>query len=148
MEKATTAQELYGQLTDKTLETMSLWADANQRMFRDLVEFGAGTAREGARCYAELSRAGIDAMREGQAALARWQATWAEAGSNPAAWCEKVVTESVSGAEQAFRRLEESAQAVTRTMERVQASAEQAGKAMQETVTATVAKVKEQYTSR
>jgi hypothetical protein len=148
MEKATTAQELYGQFTEKALETMSLWAEANQRVFRDLVEFGAGAAREGARVYADLSRAGVDAMREGQATVLRWQAAWAEAGTDPGTWYQKVVSESVSGAEQAFRRLEEGAQALTRSAERVQASAEQVGKAVQETVAATVAKVKEQYTSR
>jgi hypothetical protein len=148
MEKATTAHELYGQFTDKTLETMSLWTEASQRVFRDLVEFGAGSAREGARFYADLSRASIDAMREGQATMLRWQATWAEAGANPTAWCQKIVSEGVNGAEQAFRLLEDRAQALTQSVERVQASAEQVGKAMQETVATTVAKVKEQYTSR
>ena len=146
MEDTLKAQELYRQFAGKTMETMSLWAEANQLVLRDVVGLGASTAQEGAELYAELSRMAIDAMREGQAATLRWQSSWAEIAADPAAWYQKTLADGVTGAQQAFRRFEESTQALTRTAERMQARAEQAGRTVQDTVVATAAKVKEKYT--
>src|SRR3989442_7898458 len=62
------AQELLGQITGKAVETMTVWADANQRVLRELVEFGATSAKEGVRLYAELQQSAIEALRDSQAA--------------------------------------------------------------------------------
>ena len=147
MEDATKTQELYRQFAGKTMETVSLWAEANQLVLRDLVELGASTAKEGVKLYSDLSRTAIEAMREGQAAALRWQSSWAEIAADPAAWYQKALAEGLTGTQQAFRRFEEGAQALTRTAERVQAKAEQTGRTVQETVSATAAKIKEKYTS-
>jgi hypothetical protein len=56
-------QELLGQLGGKAVETITVWADANQRMLRELVEFSAATAKEGVRLYAELQQGAIEALR-------------------------------------------------------------------------------------
>src|SRR3990172_3305107 len=45
------AQELFGQVTGKAVETMTVWADANQRVLREVVELGAATAKEGVRLF-------------------------------------------------------------------------------------------------
>src|SRR2546427_5748258 len=65
------AQELLGQITGKAVETMTVWADANQRVLRELVEFGATSAKEGVRLYAELQQSAIEALRDSQAAALR-----------------------------------------------------------------------------
>ena len=142
------AQELYRQLTDKTLTTLGLWAEANERVLRELVEFNAGTAKEGVRLYAELSRTAIDTVGEAQASLLRWQERWTRTLGDPMAWYQKTLAEGVNDAQQALRRFEESVQVVTRGVERVQASAEHVSKSVQDTVTATATKVKEQYATR
>src|SRR5437016_3075657 len=66
------AQELLGQITGKAVETMTVWADANQRVLRELVEFGATSAKEGVRLYAELQQSAIEALRDSQAAALRF----------------------------------------------------------------------------
>jgi hypothetical protein len=147
MENATTIQELYRQFAGKTMDTMSLWAEANQLVLRDLVELGTSAAKESVKLHSELSRTAIEAMRDGQAASLRWQSSWAEFSADPAGWYQKALAEGLTGAQQALRRFEEGAQALTRTADRVQAKAEQTGRTTQETVTATAAKVKEKYTS-
>ena len=62
------AQEMFTQGSGKAVETMTLWADANQRVLRELAELSAATAQEGVRLYAELQQSGLDALREAQAA--------------------------------------------------------------------------------
>ena len=131
-------QELFGQLTGKTVETMTVWADANQRVLREVVELGAATAKEGARLYTELQQSAIEALRDSQAAALRWQTAWQNGAKDP-------LELSVDGAQKAFKLLEGQAQAFTRSAERLQTSAEQAGKGIQETYTTVVSKLKDVY---
>jgi hypothetical protein len=139
------AQELFGQLTGKTVETMTVWADANQRVLREVVELGAATAKEGVRLYAELQQSAIEAMRDSQAAALRWQTAWQNGAKDPVELYQKALVDSVDGAQKAFKLLEGQAQAFTRSAERLQTSAEQAGKGIQETYTTVVSKVKDVY---
>ncbi|MBI2203239.1 MAG: hypothetical protein HYU41_05240 [Candidatus Rokubacteria bacterium] len=41
------------ELTGKALEAAAVWAEANQRVLNQLVEFGTGAAKESIRLYAE-----------------------------------------------------------------------------------------------
>ena len=56
--------ELMGELTGRTVEAFSLWADANQKVLRELVDLSAGTAREGVRLYAEIQSATLEAVKK------------------------------------------------------------------------------------
>ena len=69
-------QELLGQVSGKAVETMTVWADANQHVLRELVEFGAASAKESVRLYAELQQSAIEVLKDSQAALLRWQSAW------------------------------------------------------------------------
>jgi RecB family exonuclease len=64
---------------------------------------------------------------------------------NPFAWYQKSLLALVEGTQRSFRLVEANAQVVTRTAERVQASAEQTGQEIQETLTASVNRLKEIY---
>ena len=74
-------------------------------------------------------------LRDSPAAAGRWQASWSDSAKDP-------VLDSV---EKAFKLLEGHAQALTRSAERFQASAKQAGKGIQETCTAVVTTMKDVY---
>ena len=139
------AQELFGQMTGKAVETMTVWADANQRVLREMVEFGAASAKEGVRLYAELQQSAIEVLRDSQAAALRWQNAWQDGAKDPVQLYQKALTDTVDGAQKALKVLETGAQAVTRSAERLQTSAEQAGKGIQETYTAVVSKMKDVY---
>jgi hypothetical protein len=138
-------QELLGQFTGKAVETMTVWADANQRVLREMVEFGAAGAKESVRLYAELQQSAIEALKDSQAAALRWQTAWQEGAKDPVQFYQKAVADGVDSTQKAFKILEAGAQAVTRSAERLQTSAEQAGKGIQETCTAVVAKMKDVY---
>jgi hypothetical protein len=110
---------MWTQLTGKTLETMTVWADASERMLKDWVELGSGAAKESLRLYGELQTRAL----EGAKALA----------------------EGKYGPETARQMAAEGVQTLTRVAERMQATAEQTGKGIQATLTDAVAKTKEIY---
>lgn len=137
--------EFANQLAGKAVETMTLWAEANQRVLRQLVDLSSGAATEGVKFYTELQRTAVDALREGQAAALRIQTAFQDAPRDPLAWYQKALAESVSNTQKAWELVEGHTQAVTRAAEHMQASAEQVGKQIQETVAGTVTKVKDLY---
>jgi hypothetical protein len=119
--------EMYSQFAGRTVETLSLWAEANQRLLKELADFTAGTAKEGVRLYTELQQNTVKALSENPTALP-WQ---------PSSWQE--------GYQKAFKLFEGNIQAMSRSAERVQASAEQAGKGIQEALASIGEKVKGVY---
>src|SRR6188474_2653984 len=132
MQDAKKAEELFTQGSSRAVEAMTLWADANQRVLRELAELSAATAKEGVRLYAELQQTGIEAVRDAQSTAMGWQTSWQDAPRDPMAWYQRALTDSVDNAQKWFRILEGNAQAVTRTAERLSTTAEQTGKGIQE----------------
>jgi hypothetical protein len=136
------------QFAGSAVETVALWADANQRILGQIADLGAGVAKDTARLYAELQQTTVDALRDSQASALRWQSLWPEAMKNPTVFYQQTLAESMEGAQKAFRLAEGNAQAIAKTAERWQASAEQAGRGIQETVKATVGKLKDVYNGK
>jgi len=142
MNTTTQANELFSQMTGRAVEAFSVFAEANQKIMRDLVDLSASTAKEGVRLYAELSSSAVEALKESQAYLLRRQSELQEAPRDPLSVYQKGVLESVEGAQKAFKILESNAQAMTRSAERLQVTAEQTGKDIQATFAQVASKVK------
>lgn len=138
-------KEIFTQSTGKAVDGLTVWADANQRVLREMAELCAASAREGVRLYAEIQQSMLEAMRDAQATTLRWQTTWQDAPRDPMAWYQRTMAETVDGAQKAFRRVEDGAQAVSRSTERLQTSTEQAGRGIQDAMTAAATKLKELY---
>ena len=136
------ANELFSQMTGRAVEAFSVLAEANQKIMRDLVDLSASTAKEGVRLYAELSSSAVEALKESQSYLLRRQSELQEAPRDPLSVYQKGVLESVEGAQKAFKILESNAQAMTRSAERLQVTAEQTGKDIQATFAQVASKVK------
>ena len=145
MQDTKKAQELFTQGSSRAVEAMTLWADANQRVLRELAELSAATTKEGVRLYAELQQASVEVLRDTQAAALRWQSSWPEAARDPLAWYQRALTDGVENAQTWFRVLDSNTQAMTRTAERLHTTAEQAGKGIQESFSETVTKLKDVY---
>jgi len=136
------ANELFSQMTGRAVEAFSVFAEANQKIMRDLVDLSASTAKEGVRVYAELSSSAVEALKESQSYLLRRQGELQEAPRDPLSVYQKGVLDSVEGAQKAFKILESNAQAMTRSAERLQVTAEQTGKDIQATFAQVASKVK------
>ena len=139
----TNASEILGQVSGKTVEGLTVWAEANQHVLRELVDLSAGAAKESVRLYSELQQGALEAMRDGQATAMKWQSSWQDGPKDPMQWYQQALVETVDGAQRFFRLLEGNAQAMTRSAERMQVSAEQAGKDIQQTLEATVTRMKD-----
>lgn len=147
MTNPTQVNEFFSQITGRTVEVFSLWADANQKVLRELVDLSASTAKEGVRLYAEIQSAAVEAVKDGQAFLLRRHTDMQDAPKDPLACYQKNVLESVEGAQKAFKVLEGNAQAMTRSAERLQVTAEQAAKEIQATFAQLAGKVKSLYSA-
>ncbi len=146
MATTTKADEMYVQCTGKAVDALTLCADANQKVLRELVDLSASTAKEGVRLYAELQSSAVEAVKAGQDLLLRWQGELGEIQKDPVAWYQKNLLEGLESAQAAFKLLEGNAQAITHSAERLQASAEQAGKEIQQTFASLGTKIKTLYT--
>jgi len=131
MTNATQANELMSQFTGRAVEAFSLWADANQTILRELVDLSASTAKEGVRLYAEVQSSAVEAVKEGQ--------------SYQMAFYKKGTLESVESTQKTFKRFEDTAAAMTRSAERLQAIAEQTGREIQASFAQLAGKMKSLY---
>jgi len=147
MDDTKRAQEMFDQITGRVVETMTVWADANQKVLRELVELSTATAKEGVRLCGELQQGALETLRNSQNAAAHWQNAWANGAKDPAQLYQKALLSGVDGVEKAFKLMEGQAQAITRSAERLQTTAEQTGRGIQETYTAVVEKMKGVYQS-
>ena len=76
-------KEIFTQSTGKAVDGLTVWADANQRVLREMAELCAASAREGVRLYAEIQQSMLEAMRDAQATTLHWQTTWQDAPRDP-----------------------------------------------------------------
>src|SRR2546428_11681118 len=83
MEGTRKAQEAFTQSAGKAVETLSVWADANQRVLRELAELSAVPAKESVRLYGEDAQSLVEALSDAQAQTLRWQGGWEDAAKGP-----------------------------------------------------------------
>jgi hypothetical protein len=145
MAASTQTDEIISQLTNAAVEVFTLFADTNQKVLRELVDFSASAAKEGVRLYAELQSSAVEAVKDSQVFLLRRQSELQGVASDPAATYQRGLLESVETAQKAFRVFEGNAQAITRSAERLQVSAEQAGQEIQATFTHLSTRVRSLY---
>jgi hypothetical protein len=141
-----TPTEMFTGMQTKALDAFAALAETNQRVLQGFVDLSVSAAREGMRAYAELQSAAVDAARAtAQPADAAGMPTVEELRSDPFAWYQKGLLTTVDGTQRAFRLMEANAQVVTRSAERLQATAERTGKEIQEALTSYVGRMKDIY---
>jgi len=140
------AQELFGAATGKTVEALTLWTDTNQKILRELADLTASTVKEGVRLYAELQSSAVEAAKQGQGYWLSRQSEVGEWQKDPFACYQKTLLEGIEGTQKAFKLVEGNAQAITRSAERLQATAEHAAREIQQTFAGLATELKTLYT--
>lgn len=136
--------EFFTEMQAKALEAFSVMTEMNHRVLQELVGLSASAAKESLRTYSELQSATVEAVRTAKAPVGPPET--AEAfQQNPFAWYQKSLFTVVEGTQRAFRLLEANAQVVTRSAERLQASADRTGQQIQEALASSVNRMKEIY---
>lgn len=146
MTNPTPGNELMSQFAGRAVEAFSVWADASQKILRELVDLSASTAKEGVRLYAEVQSSAVEAVKEGQAYMLRRQDELPDAPRDLLSFYQKGMLESVESAQRTFKLFEGTAQAMTRSAERLQVTAEQTSKDIQDTFTQLAGKMQSLYT--
>jgi methyl-accepting chemotaxis protein len=126
--------EVFEAVASRAVEGLSIWADANQRVFRQLVDLSAAAAAETVRLQTELHSAVLSAARTGQEFLAAQPARLQAAQKDPIGAYQKAVAETVENVQQAIKLLEVNADTVAQSAGRIQESAQKTGKDIQSTV--------------
>jgi methyl-accepting chemotaxis protein len=143
--KAENAGRAMGEMASVGAETAAVWADASERAMRELLELSAGTAKETAKLYNEMQQSMIDAIRDMQSMAFRWNAMWPEMFRDPFRWYQRTMMDSVDYAQRNFKLIGGTAEALTESVERLQHTAEEAGKGIQETFTSATSRMREVY---
>jgi hypothetical protein len=144
---ADNASELFTQIQTKALDAFAAFAETNQRVLQGFVDLSVSTAKESMRAYAELQSAAVETARANQPVdpTAPIFPTAEELRTDPFTWYQKGLLTSIDGTQKMFRLMEANAQVVTRSAERLQASAERTGKEIQEALTSYVTRMKGLY---
>ncbi len=124
-------------------EIAAAWTDVNQRVLAGLADLSAASAKEGARLMGELQQGALDALRETQTAVIRWQTLWPEALMDPVRWYQKALMETVDGAQRAFDLMTFSTRSFAHSADRIRATAEQTNQQVHDALTAGTARTRE-----
>jgi hypothetical protein len=137
--------DLLDTYTAKALESLGLWADANQKILRQLVDLSTAAADEGLRAYAELQTSALAAAKSGREQVLAQAPRIKEAQQDPVRAYQNTVAELLEGSKRAFSSLESNADIVAKSAERVRASAELAGREIQATLSSLGSQLKTVY---
>lgn len=138
-------QEVFEQFSGKAVEALALWADATQKIVRELAELSASTVKESVQLSAKLQSSALDAVKDGQGYWLHRQRDLTEWQKDPFGWYQKSLLEGIQETQKSFKLLEGNAQTITRTAEQLQATAEKAAREIQQTFSALAADVKTVY---
>ena len=114
---------------NQALDTISLWAEANQQVASQVLDLQASSAKEGLRLFTEVQSSTIDALRGGIGFVNERIEDWQR---NPTEWYRNSVLSGIEQAQRSFRVLEGNAQAFTRYAESLQQTAAEATKSIQQ----------------
>lgn len=130
----------------KTLDAVSVLAEANQRVVGMLIELSSSAASDRLRVIGELGAAAVEAARTNLVPTNPREA-FEEFRRDPVACCREGMLSALGNTERIVKLIETNAQIVSRSAERVQASAERTGKEIESTVSTCASKLREIYGS-
>ena len=144
-EGATEATRVAGQLAGLGTEAMAVWGDVSQRALRDVAELSARTTQEGARQLTEWQQMNMDLLREGQAAMFRWQTIWPEAFRDPIRYYQRTLEESIDAAQRMFYATRRNAETMMEACQRLEHASEDATRSLGETFREASSRMQEVY---
>jgi hypothetical protein len=108
-----------------------------QRVIGDVTEWSIGAAKENARLMAEMQMTAVDAFRESQAAVLRWQTLWPQALTDPLHAYQRAFVETFDATQRTLALMGTNARVVVQSIDRLQVVAMDAGRRLRETLTST-----------
>jgi len=134
------------QWLSQTLEAVSVCADTNLNILRQLTDFSANVARENVSLGASLQASNIEAVQEGQAYVFRRLSAFSAAPPHPLHYSQSSLHESAASAEKGVKLLQGNAQAILGAIEQYWITARQTSSGIQASYAQLADKLKALYT--
>ena len=125
------AAKVVNKLADKGAQTTAALTEANQRVMNEFMGLSMETFQESARLLMQIQQNALDMM------------AWPEVFKDPVRWYQSVCQESMEGARKAFDAVNETSEAVTESVGRLQASTQQAGTKIEQALTSAASRMKD-----
>ena len=137
------AAKVVTKLADRGAQTTAALTEANQRVLNEFMGLSMETWQESTRLFMQLQQRTLDILREGHEAGLRAQMSWPEAFKDPMRWYQSVCQESMEGARKALDVMNETSEAVTQSVSRLQSSTQHAGTKIEQALSAAASRVKD-----
>jgi len=147
MKTTSETQARAAQYTGKTIEALTLWADTNQKILRELAEFSAAAIEEGIQLHGKLQSSTVDALREAQGYCLNRQSRSKDLQKDPFGLYQGNLLGEVQEIQTGLKLLERNAVAFTQSAERFRGTAEKASRDIQQACSKLVAETQELYAS-
>lgn len=133
----------FDQLANKGTHASAVLTEANQRVMSEFIGLSMETMQESARLFRQFQHSTIDIIRESQAAALRCQTVWPQVFTDPLRWYQTVWQEGMESARKAFGVVNGTSEAVTDSVGRLQASTQQAGTKIEQTLSTAASRIKD-----
>ena len=137
------ATKVVTKLADRGAQTTAALTEANQRVLNEFMGLSMETWQESARLFLQVQQRTLDIVREGQGAALRAQMSWPEVFKDPVRWYQSVCQESMDGARKALDVMNETSEALTQSVSRLQTSTQQAGTKIEQALTTAASRMKD-----
>ena len=114
-------------------EMVTVWTGIQQRLLRDWMNLSTEMVRESTRMMTDLQQNSLDGLQELQIRTWRSFSTWPDVFRDPLGWYERAVGEAVQTGRSSLSMSRAGLETMTRSMERMQETAEEAASTMQST---------------
>ena len=134
---------MVNQLAERGAQASAALTEANQRAINEFMGLSMEMAQETSRLLMRLQQSTMDMLREGQTAALRCQMVWPEAFTDPMRWYRAVWQQSIEGARKTFSVVNGTSEALTESVGRLQASAQQAGSKIEHALSTAASRMKD-----
>lgn len=135
------------QWLSQAFEAVSVCADTNLNILRQLADFSANVARENVSLGAALQASNLEAWQEGQAYVFRRLSAFAAAPENPLHFSQSSLHESAASAEKSVKLLQGNTQAILSAIEQYWITARHTSSGIQASYAQLADKLQALYTS-
>ena len=142
-EAADEAGRVTEQVASLGAETVSTWAELNQRVGQDLMRVSSSAIEEVVRTTAEIQQATFAAWRDAQAAAFRWHALWPEAFRDPVRWYQHAFEHAVGSMQDAIDLGRRNTETALRSFDRLQTHSAEAARTLEDTFQQGASKIRD-----
>ena len=142
-ESTSEVASVVNQLADRGAQASAALTEANQRVINEFMGLSMEMVQESSRLFMRLQQSGMEMLRESQTTALRYQMVWPEVFTDPMRWYRALCQQSIEGARKAFNVVNGTSEAVTESVSRLQASAQQAGTKIEHALSTAASRMKE-----